>query len=169
MKSKKRFTNATFTKRVDHQAGRHRPGRAGREPAQCGWCGAIYFKRRWVEAEAEHGAEPEHWRPARLTTCPACVQVLGGVPSGYVYIEGEFFRTHREDIERLLRNEAQRAAEDHPLARVMSWTGNEDSKLTLSTTTEHLAMRLGHALEKAFDGEVEPGRLRRQSPGEKRR
>lgn len=59
------------------------------------------------------------------------------------------------DIERLLRNEAERAAEDNPLARIMLWKKNGDRKLTLSTTTEHLAQRLGHALEKAYDGEVE--------------
>jgi hypothetical protein len=37
----------------------------------------------------------------------------------------------------------------------MLWKENKDGKLTLSTTTEHLAQRLGHALEKAFSGKVE--------------
>ena len=58
-------------------------------------------------------------------------------------------------LERLLRNEAERAAEDNPLARIMLWRENGDEKLTLSTTTEHLAQRLGRALEKAYDGKVE--------------
>jgi hypothetical protein len=31
---------------------------------------------------------------------------------------------------------------------------DESERLVISTTTEHLAQRLGHALEKAFDGEV---------------
>jgi hypothetical protein len=83
------------------------------------------------------------------------VQSHGGAPSGYVYLEGAFLKAHRDDIERLLRNEAERAAEDNPLARIMLWKENGGGKLTLSTTTEHLAQRLGHALEKAFDGTVE--------------
>jgi hypothetical protein len=77
------------------------------------------------------------------------------VVSGYVYLEGAFLIAHRDDIEKLLRNEAERAAEDNPLARIMLWKENGDGKLTLSTTTVHLAQRLGHALEKAYDGEFE--------------
>lgn len=37
----------------------------------------------------------------------------------------------------------------------MLWKENGDGRLMLSTTTEHLAQRLGHALEKAFDGKVD--------------
>ena len=156
MRSNKRYTNTTFTKRVDHEAGRHRAKRALQEPAVCGSCGGVYIKRRWTTADTERGThEPEHWRPAKLTTCPACVQAQEGVPSGYVYLKGAFLIAHRDEIERLLRNEAERAAEDNPLARIMLWKENGDGKLTLSTTTEHLAQRLGHALEKAFDGKVE--------------
>ena len=40
MHNNKPYTNATFTKRVDHEAGRHRPPRALREPAVCEECGA---------------------------------------------------------------------------------------------------------------------------------
>ena len=155
MRSNKRFSNVTFTRRVDHEAGRHRGKRASEEPAVCGLCGAFYFKRRWIAAGAEHGVEVEHSGPAKLTTCPACIQIQGGAPSGYVYVEGSFFATHRDEVEHLLRNEAGRAAEDNPLARIILWKQNREGKLTLSTTTEHLAQRLGHALEKAFDGKVE--------------
>lgn len=155
MRSNKRFTNTTFTKRVDHEAGRHRTKRAPKEPAVCASCGAVYTNRRWTTADTERGThEPEHWRPTRVTTCPACVQEHCGVPRGYVYLEGAFLAAHRDEIENLLRNEAERAAEDNPLARIMLWKENGDAKLTLSTTTEHLAQRLGHALEKAFDGRV---------------
>jgi len=41
----------------------------------------------------------------------------------------------------------------------LGWFGEDqmNSKLSLSTTTELLAQRLGHALEKAFQGEVHYG------------
>ncbi|MFS8087395.1 MAG: BCAM0308 family protein [Acidobacteriota bacterium] len=156
MRSNKRFTNTTFTKRVDHEAGRHHTKRAGKEPAMCASCGSVYSKRRWTAAgPGTTTTEATHSRPARVTTCPACIQIHGGNPSGYVFIEGGFAAAHREEIEQLLRNEAARAAEDNPLARIMLWTENGDRKLTLSTTTEHLAQRLGHALEKAYDGTVD--------------
>jgi hypothetical protein len=75
------------------------------------------------------------------------------VPSGFVYVKGEFSIKHRDEIGRLLRNEAERDAQDNPLARIMGWEVTDD-QLVIKTTTEHLAQRLGHALEKAFDGEV---------------
>jgi len=53
-----------------------------------------------------------------------------------------------------LHNEAERAAEDNPLARIMESKPETTDQLTITTTTEHLAQRLGHALEKAYDGKV---------------
>jgi hypothetical protein len=153
MRSKKPYTNATFTKRVDHEAGRHRPSRAISEPAVCEDCGAVYANRRWTAATPDSGNERhEHWRPPQFTVCPACVQQRTGEPRGFVYLDGAFFVTHHEEIEQLLRNEAERAAEDNPLARTMDWNRGDGHKLTITTTTEHLAQRLGHALEKAFGG-----------------
>jgi hypothetical protein len=53
-----------------------------------------------------------------------------------------------------LSNEAERAAEDNPLARILQWKPGNGHKLTVTTTTEHLAQRLGEALNKAFGGSV---------------
>ena len=153
MRGNKRYTNTTFTKRVDHEAGRHRTVRAQTEPAVCGPCGAVYTKRRWVAGDATT-LSSEQLSLARVTLCPGCKGKQGGVPSGYLQATGDFLAAHREEIEHLLRNEAARAAEDNPLARVIDWKG-KGKKLALTTTTEHLVQRLGHALEKAFAGEVE--------------
>jgi NMD protein affecting ribosome stability and mRNA decay len=152
MRGNKRYTNATFTKRVDHEAGRHRTVRAQPEPTVCGICGAVYKKRRWVANNGD--TLSKELGSARVTLCPACKRKKEGVPSGYLLASGSFLAAHREEIEHLLRNEAARAAEDNPLAQVMDWKG-KGKGLTLTTTTEHLAQRLGHALEKAFDGEVQ--------------
>jgi hypothetical protein len=78
-----------------------------------------------------------------------------GTPRGFVYLDGSFYVTHQKEIEQLLRNEAARAEADNPLARIMEFTRGKEHKLTLSTTTEHLAQRLGHALEKAFAGHTQ--------------
>ena len=82
------------------------------------------------------------WRPREL----AIIVVR-------IYLKGEFLGKHRDEIERLLSNEAERDGEDNPLARIMGWEDTDD-QLVVKTTTEHLAQRLGHALEKAFHGEV---------------
>ena len=155
MRSKKRYTNATFTKRVDHEAGRHRPSRALSEPTVCEECGAVYVNRRWTAANSAAETERhKHWRPPQTTVCPACAQQRSGEPRGFVFLDGDFFSAHGDEIEQLLRNEAKRAAADNPLARIMELKPGDGHKLTVSTTTEHLAQRLGQALEKAFDGSV---------------
>lgn len=153
MRSKKPYSNVTFTKRVDHEAGRHRTRRSPSEPAQCEQCGAVYRDRRWVNAGSVR--EGVSWRPVRLTICPACKQQRTGVPAGFLYLGGAFLSEHRSEIDRLLKREAARAAEDNPLGRIMKWEkrGGEH-QLVLTTTTEHLAKRLGQALEKAYRGEV---------------
>jgi hypothetical protein len=149
----KRYTNTTFTKRVDHEAGRHRPRRSLPEPIVCEGCGATYSHRRWTSKGELRRNRSAPTRAVHIELCPACKQERDGVAGGFVYLTGEFLRKHRDEIERLLTNEADRDAQDNPLARIMSWEEIE-SQLVVKTTTEHLAQRLGHALEKAFDGDV---------------
>lgn len=154
MRSKKPYTNATFTKRVDHEAGRHRGSRAMTEPSVCRECGAVYVNRRWESASGPDTRQQQQ-RPARPIVCPACLQMRNGTPRGFVYLDGSFYVTHQKEIEQLLQNEAARAEADNPLARIMEFTRGKEHQLTVSTTTEHLAQRLGHALEKAFAGHTQ--------------
>lgn len=86
--------------------------------------------------------------------CPACKQRQEGVPAGFVYLESAILTVHREEIDRLLRNEAERAAVDNLLARIMEWKEDQSGRLTVATTTEHLAARIGQAIEKAFGGDA---------------
>ena len=153
MPARRKYTNASFTKRVDHEAGRHRSFRSASEPRICKHCGALYANRRWTVADSGP-VENQHKqrRPPELTVCPACIQERTGEPRGFVFLDGAFFVAHHEEIEQLLRNEAERAAQDNPLARLIEWRRDDGHNLTVSTTTEHLAQRLGHALEKAYGG-----------------
>src|SRR5690348_13276727 len=155
MRSNNQFTDMTITKRVDYEAGRHRPLRASKEPAVCGDCGAVYVNRRWTTSDLVGGhTRHKDRRPAKTTVCPACKQKRAGEARGFVFLDGAFFVQHQKEIKQLLRNEAIRAAEDNPLARILEYKEGEGHQLTVTTTTEHLAQRLGHALEKAFDGSV---------------
>jgi hypothetical protein len=156
MRSNKPFTNVNFTKRVDHEAGRHRPPRAMSEPAVCNECGAIYTNRRWsVAHETMSNRKHQRARPLRTTLCPACRQASSGEPRGFVYLDGAFLVIHRQEIENLMLNEAERARQDNPLARILEFNEGDSHKFTITTTTEHLAQRLGHALEKAFGGQIQ--------------
>jgi len=155
MRSPKRYSNVTFSKRVDHDAGRHRGPHAPSEPAECRSCGAVYADRRWTPAGAlAKAGKHKNWHPKTMTLCPACKKKDEGVPAGFVYVSGGFLSAHRQEIEHLVDNEAGRAAVDNPLAQIMGRETDENGRLVISTTTEHLAQRLGHAIEKAFDGKI---------------
>lgn len=156
MRSGKRYSNVTISKRVDHEAGRHRGPLAGSEPAKCGTCGAVYSDRRWTLAGTPPKKDRKHkrWNPQTITVCPACKKTREGHPGGFVYVSGDFLLSHRDEIENLLGEEARRASVDNPLARIMKLETDENGRLVVSTTTEHLAQRLGHALEKAYEGEI---------------
>jgi hypothetical protein len=76
------------------------------------------------------------------------------VPAGFLHLSGEFLRAHRGEVRRLVDNEARRAAADNPTARVLGWTEEAPGHVVVTTTTEHLAQRLGDALHAACRGEV---------------
>jgi hypothetical protein len=104
----------------------------------------------------ENSGKKKHSRSQEPTVvfCPACQRQRDGEPSGFVHLEGAYLNERGEEIRHFLQKEAERAAEDNPLARIMRWETDEKGRPTLATTTEHLAERLGHALDKAFKGEV---------------
>lgn len=162
MRSSKRYSNATFTKRVDHDEGRHRTRRHEAEPAVCKRCSAVWTNRRWTSPSQSDdrgtgGAQGETRKDvqaARETICPACRQLQDGVPGGFVHLEGAFLDQHRGEIEQTMRNEADRAAELNPLARIMEWQRDAEGGITVSTTTDHLALRLGRAIEGAYGGDA---------------
>lgn len=153
MRTTKRYSN-TFTKRVDHEGGVNRPARKLAEPSECKECGTIYTDGRWVaEGFAKESEKHDHWRPAKLVTCPACKQIRDHIVGGYVSMSGHFLTEHRAEILNLIENEARRELEDNPMARIMNRRDSEGQVL-VETTTEHLAQRLGHSLQQAFSGIV---------------
>jgi hypothetical protein len=155
VRSNKRYSNVAFTKRVDYDGGAHRPPRGQKEPLACSRCGAVYAKRRWiVESDPRAIALREQ---AGKTMCPACVMVQKKQVRGILRLEGAFVSAHRSDLQRLLENEAARAAEDNPLGRIAFWDITTKGVLTVATTTEHLIERLGHAVHRAFDGTIDYG------------
>lgn len=153
MRTSKRWTNATFTKRVDHEAGKHRGPTASKAPRICRGCGAVYAKRRWTIGTPPPVRTLRAIAAPELVICPACRMAAEGQFAGEVRVSGGFVAGHRAEIERLIRNEARRAAEDNPLGRILQ-LNRAAAGLTVRTTTEHLAKRIGQALHKALHGQV---------------
>jgi hypothetical protein len=159
MRTSKQWTNVTFTRRVDHQAGAHRPPRQGHGPRVCEHCGNAYVKGRWIARRDEpvRAMSLRALASPEMTLCPACRMETLDQFGGEVRISGAFYAEHRPEVVRLVQNEAKRAAVDNPLARILLIKERTPASLIVRTTTEHLAKRLGQALKKAFDGDVHYG------------
>jgi NMD protein affecting ribosome stability and mRNA decay len=129
--------------------------RPAREPAVCEVCGAVYRNRRWVRAgKVQELPANQAFEPPLMTVCPACEKRAQQMPCGFVYLRGGYLREHLTEIEKLLRKEADRAADDNPTGRILEWGDEKDGEVVLTTSTEHLAQRLGRSLERAFGGAV---------------
>lgn len=152
MPSNKRYTNTTFTKRVDHEAG-HKSDKHPGEPRLCEKCGALYQKGHWTLDESALKKSKSNKAKPSFTICPACLQVTSGEPAGFVYIEGSFLGKHEAEIENLLKHEDEESALVNPLARIMEVKRTEN-RLVVTTTTENLAQRIGRSLNRAFGGGV---------------
>jgi len=118
-----------------------------REPSVCGQCDAVYHQGRWQWME-------ERPQGAVVDLCPACHRIKDKYPAGEITLAGTFLVAHREEILRLVRNEAEAETAEHPLHRIMGIEERPD-EVVVTTTDIHLPRRIGHALEHAYKGQME--------------
>lgn len=125
------------------------------ENTVCIRCGSVYASSRWYLKDL---APPRKNldEPVHKVTCPACRRQSEKVPGGIVTLAGAFISQHMDEILNLIRNESDKAQTVNPLERIieMEPIGNSGG-LTITTTNEKLAQRLGKAMHKAYSGTVE--------------
>ena len=116
-------------------------------PAVCPECGAAFSAGRWAWVEQPLAAAE--------VLCPACERIRDAFPAGSLSVGGEFLSDHRDEILGLIRNEADAERQDHPLNRLMAMEEREDGGYEITTTDIHLPRRIGEALHRAYEGELD--------------
>ncbi len=121
-----------------------------KDPSMCERCGAVYTRKTW-----RAGSRTSRTSPVGVTwtVCPACRQSEDGEYYGRVLIRGPISAANAASVERRIRNVAARAEFTQPERRVLSvgpWQGG----LEVLTTSQKLAHRIAHELEKAFGGDA---------------
>ncbi len=121
--------------------------------AICPRCKAVFKDKRWFLDEELYEELSESPDIPKIL-CPGCRKAVDKYPMGYLYISGDFWKTHREDIMRLINNEYEKARGLNPLHQIIN-IYEEDGTTVIETTTDHLAQRFGRALHRAYKGNLE--------------
>ncbi len=86
--------------------------------------------------------------------CPACQRVRDKYPAGFLSLHGGFLDQHQQEILNLARHEEKAETAEHPLHRIMQIEEQADGIL-ITTTDVHLPRRIGEALHRAYQGELD--------------
>lgn len=117
------------------------------EPTVCEECGLVYSDGRWTMKLLKS-------KDAKKEICPACRIIKDRVPFGVVILEGNFLNDDtKREIKNLIKNVEDKTKVTRPLQRIMG-IEDENKKITIYTTYDHLAQRIGKAIYKAFKGEL---------------
>jgi NMD protein affecting ribosome stability and mRNA decay len=130
----------------DKRADPYQPRGKYREPTVCSDCQAVFHRGRWGSSAAPEDAHRDR--------CPACRRIRDKLPAGRVTLEGAFYAEHRDELMRLVRHEAANERAEHPLNRIMGVEEYAD-RAVVSTTDIHTPHRIGTALERAYQGELD--------------
>lgn len=124
-----------------------------KEVAVCTGCKALYWNKRWYPDEtASTGLTNEMIRNDVI--CPACQRMHDNNPAGIVTYSGDYLLEHEDEILNTIKNTEEKARIKNPLARIMEIT-QEGGRLTVSTTDDKLAQKLGRDIFKAHSGNLE--------------
>lgn len=123
-----------------------------KESAVCRKCRLVYHNKRWVLNEAE-ARRLLLDKSAHTGICPSCRRMGDDNPGGLVTLSGGYLREHMDDILNLLKHAEAKSREKNPLGRIME-IREEKGVLTVSTTEDKLAQKLGREVYKAHKGEL---------------
>jgi NMD protein affecting ribosome stability and mRNA decay len=120
--------------------------------ARCSQCGAIYRHKRWQLPDTI-SLSPREWTRLLSVLCPGCRKMRDRYANGVVTLRWPKQEAARRVILNLIKHQEEWGRMGNPLERIISLETKGD-RLTVSTTNERLAQRIGRALERAFHGKV---------------
>ncbi len=118
-----------------------------RDPSVCEKCRVVFHNGifDWLDT-LPPGAEK--------MICPACRRIEDNFEGGIVFLEGRFLADHKEEIMNIVRNTERAQKARRPLDRLMKIT-DSGGRVEILTTYEHLARRIGDAVNSAYKGNLE--------------
>ena len=131
----------------DNRVDTYRRSKKLKNPVICTNCGAFYSDGRWS------WDVPFKFHISKIL-CPACQRIKDHYPAGYIEVEGEFLKNHKDELLNLIHNQEAQEMEEHPLELIIE-IKEEQGKLVISTTGMHLPGRIGNALKNSYEGKLD--------------
>lgn len=147
-----KITHQEKGQRTERSANVYLPRKGMKEVGICSSCHLIYQNKHWFLDETEARKLLDDSR-IRRGTCPACRRVEDSLPAGIATFSGDYFRLHETEILDIIKNAETSSRAKNPLGRVME-ISQEGNILSVSTTEEKLAKKLGKEVFKAHKGEL---------------
>ncbi|MFH1709873.1 MAG: BCAM0308 family protein [bacterium] len=129
------------------------------EPSICPACNAVYHRKHWrfndkLLAEAKKNKDVQYHK------CPADRKIEDKYAMGKVSLTGSFVTEHMDELMNVIKSEERRAKENNPLDRLI-FVDKRNGGIYAETTSDALAMRIGHHLKEAYKGGEENFKFRR--------
>jgi NMD protein affecting ribosome stability and mRNA decay len=123
-----------------------------KDTAVCSKCRLVYQNKRWRidEKKAEELAASS---TTNKGVCPACRRMADNVPAGLISLSGTYLHENRDAILNLVKHVEEKAREKNPLGRIME-IGLDKGVITISTTEDKVAQKIGREIFKAHKGEL---------------
>ena len=128
------------------------PKRGLEEKSLCKSCGALYHNKRWYMDEAELKMVRGE-AGINKVVCPACQRIEDGNPAGIVTLSGSYVAKHARDIINAAKHVEAKSMLKNPLGRIME-VKEEQNIITIATTEDKLAQKVGREIYKAHHGEL---------------
>jgi len=126
--------------------------RGGSEVAFCRKCGAVYRNKRWSSDEAELVKLRGEAGTGKVV-CPACQRMEDHNPAGVITLSGDYLLQHEDEILNIIKHVEAKSRAKNPLGRIMEIEQERDV-MTIGTTEDKLAQKLGREIYKAHKGEL---------------
>ena len=116
------------------------------DPCVCERCSVVFHNGnfKWSEKPPANAAK---------FLCPACKRIENNYEGGVIFLEGEFLSKHKQEILSIVKNTENNERNHRPLERIIDIADN-NNKITIKTTYEHIARRIGEAIHAACKGEL---------------
>lgn len=122
------------------------PKRGLPEGASCKGCGISYHNKRWQVEHTQGGSSCQ-------VLCPACQRMEDHNPGGVVTLSGPYLATHKDEILNTIKQQEAKSREKNPIGRIME-IREEGGSITVTTTEDKLAQKLGREVYKSQKGEL---------------